>query len=80
MDDPAAPTGWKRYEFKFGDGDTLGLFLPGTQPEESVERIESAPGVVVTEHIFTASLDFSFYGACYIEIALPSNKRLPENF
>ncbi len=80
VDDPSAPAGWKRYQFKFGDGDTLGLFLPGTHPEESTERIESSPGVVVTEHLFLSTLDFSFYGACYLEIALPGNTRLPENF
>lgn len=71
------PPEWKRYQYKFGDGDTLVLFLPG-QPEESVDNQTVAPGAVVKTHTAIADSPGGVYMAGYIELPRGNAQMTPE--
>lgn len=69
------PPEWKQYRYKFGDGDTLSLILPG-KPEEAAESETVVPGAVVTTHTAIANNSNGVYMAGYIELPRGENAKI----
>ncbi|MCA1629024.1 MAG: hypothetical protein LC785_00385 [Acidobacteria bacterium] len=75
VEDTAAPVGWKRYEFKYGEGDTMSVFFPKA-PTESVEKTEVTNGAYSIVHILSAETPAGVYLAGYLELIAPSNIKI----
>jgi protein involved in polysaccharide export with SLBB domain len=65
-DDPSAPSGWKRYRYHYGSGDTFTVVFP-QEPEESTQTSDTPEGRVVV-HFFQARSAKGLYFAACIEI------------
>jgi hypothetical protein len=67
VEDAAAPAGWKRYEFKYGEGDAMSVFFPKA-PEESTEKSDVSDGSYTIVHMLNADTPVGVYFASYMEL------------
>jgi hypothetical protein len=66
VEDASAPAGWKRYEVKYGSGDTVSFVFPQT-PDESDSKADVPNSGTVVVHLLTAASTSGTYLAGYME-------------
>lgn len=67
VEDAFAPAGWKRYEFKYGAGDTVSVVFPQTPDESDTKSDVPDKGTVVVHLLNAASASGSYFLAGYME-------------
>lgn len=61
------PSGWKRYQYRYGSGETLAALFP-SPPKEEVFKEPLTNGKEVITHVLMTNTEAGVYLACYIEV------------